>query len=48
LSKSRYAEQTRMFRSMNVDSVDIQTDSSYVEPLVRFFRMREKRLAAGI
>lgn len=48
LSKSRYAEQTRMFRSMNVDSVDIQTDSSYVEPLVRFFRMRERRLATGI
>lgn len=47
LSKSRHAEQTRMFRSMNVDSVDIRTDSSYVEPLVRFFRMRERRLAAG-
>lgn len=47
LSKSRHAEQARMFRSMRVDSVDIRTDSSYVEPLVRFFRMRERRLAAG-
>ena len=47
LSKSRYAEQARMFRSMGVDSVDIRTDSSYVEPLVRFFRMRERRLASG-
>jgi uncharacterized protein (DUF58 family) len=48
LSKNRYAEQTRMFRAMNVDSVDIQTDSSYVEPLVRFFRMRERRMATGV
>ncbi len=47
LSKSRHAEQARMFRSMRVDSVDIRTDSSYVEPLVRFFRMRERRLASG-
>ena len=47
LSRSHRAEQTRMFRSMGVDSVDIRTDSSYVEPLVKFFRMRERRLAAG-
>ncbi len=47
LSKSHRAEQTRMFRSMGVDSVDIQTDSSYVEPLVKFVRMRERRLATG-
>jgi uncharacterized protein (DUF58 family) len=47
LSARRREEQKKMFRSMNVDSVDIRTDSSYVEPLVRFFRMRERRLAAG-
>jgi len=47
LGKKRYAEQTRTFRSMNVDSVEIRTDSSYVEPLVKFFRMRERRLATG-
>lgn len=46
-TRNRHADQSRMFRSMNVDSVDIQTDSSYIEPLVRFFRMRERRLAAG-
>jgi len=46
-SNARLAEQAKMFRSINVDSVDIRTDSSYVEPLVRFFRMRERRLAAG-
>lgn len=41
------AEQAKAFRSMNVDHVEIWTNSSYVEPLVRFFRMRERRLATG-
>jgi uncharacterized protein (DUF58 family) len=45
---ARYlAEQVRAFRSMNVDHVEIWTNSSYIEPLVKFFRMRERRLAAG-
>jgi uncharacterized protein (DUF58 family) len=43
----RLEEQARAFRGMNVDRVDIRTDSSYVEPLVKFFRMRERRLATG-
>jgi uncharacterized protein (DUF58 family) len=33
----------KMFRSMNVDYINIRTDESYVEPLIRFFRMRAKR-----
>lgn len=36
-------ERARMFRAINVDYVDIRTDQSYVEPLIRFFRMRAKR-----
>ncbi|MGQ9559329.1 MAG: DUF58 domain-containing protein [Candidatus Oleimicrobiaceae bacterium] len=36
-------ERARVFRTMNVDHVDIRTDQSYVEPLIRFFRMRAKR-----
>ncbi len=47
LVKKRLADQTKAFRSMNVDHVEIRTDLSYVEPLVRFFRMRERRLATG-
>ena len=47
LSKKRIAEQVKVFRSMNVDRVEIRTDLSYVEPLVRFFRLRERRLATG-
>lgn len=33
----------KMFRSLNVDHIDVRTDQSYVEPLIRFFRMRAKR-----
>jgi len=43
--RSRSAKEARekMFRSMNVDYIDIQTRDSYVEPLIAFFRMRAKR-----
>ncbi|HPG39792.1 MAG TPA: DUF58 domain-containing protein [bacterium] len=33
----------KLFRSLNVDYIDIRTDESYIEPLIRFFRMRAKR-----
>jgi uncharacterized protein (DUF58 family) len=33
----------KLFKSMNVDSIDIRTDQSYIEPLIKFFRMRAKR-----
>jgi uncharacterized protein (DUF58 family) len=37
-------ERAKLFRGMGVDLVDVRTDSSYVEPIMRFFRAREKRL----
>ena len=37
------AERQKLFRSMNVDHIDIKTNESYIEPLIRFFRMRAKR-----
>ncbi len=37
-------ERNRMFRTLGVDHVALRTDQSYVQPLVRFFRMRAKRL----
>jgi len=45
---SKRAQQSRssrqkLFRSMNVDQVEINTRASYVEPLIRFFKMRAKR-----
>jgi len=33
----------KLFKSINVDHIDIQTDKPYVEPLIRFFRIRAKR-----
>jgi uncharacterized protein (DUF58 family) len=34
-----------LFRSMNVDQIEISTSEDYVEPLVRFFKKRERMLA---
>ena len=33
-----------IFKSVNVDNIDIQTDRSYEAPLMRFFKMRERRI----
>lgn len=37
-------ERTRLFRSMNIDEIAVRTDRPYVEPIIKFFRLREKRL----
>ena len=50
--RKRFATQTavratareEMFRKMDTETVEVRTDRSYVEPLVRFFRKRETRL----
>ncbi len=33
-----------VFRSVKVDNIDVKTDESYIEPLINFFKMRERRL----
>ncbi|NOZ60822.1 MAG: DUF58 domain-containing protein [Calditrichaeota bacterium] len=33
----------RLFRSINIDHIDIRTDKPYIEPLIKFFRVRAKR-----
>jgi len=43
LNNRRRQEQSRLFRSMGVDEILINTNRHHVEPIVRFFRMREKR-----
>ncbi|MBI2470227.1 MAG: DUF58 domain-containing protein [Planctomycetes bacterium] len=43
LNNRRRQEQSRLFRSMGVDEIVINTNRHYVEPIVRFFRIREKR-----
>ncbi len=37
-------ERRRLFRSMDVDEIEVSTGESFVEPLTRFFRAREARL----
>ncbi|MCP5005879.1 MAG: DUF58 domain-containing protein [Planctomycetes bacterium] len=39
-------ERKKMLRAIGVDMIALRTDSSYVEPIMSFFRMREKRLRA--
>ena len=36
-------ERSKLFRSMSVDEIVINTSKHYLEPIVRFFRVREKR-----
>ena len=39
---AQLARQTT-FRRIQLDALDLRTDESYVEPLIRFFRQRERR-----
>jgi len=43
IAAERREQRDRLFRSAYVDSVEVWTDTSYVEPLIRFFRMRARR-----
>jgi len=38
------AQRERMFRRIKTACIDIQTDRPFIDPLVRYFRMRETRL----
>jgi hypothetical protein len=40
---ARKQERDRLFLTSNVDSIGIDVHGSYVQPLVAFFRMRERR-----
>ena len=33
----------KLFRSINMDYIGIRTDQSYIEPLIKFFRLRARR-----
>lgn len=43
LVRRREAQRELMFRRMDTETIAVQTDESYVEPLVQFFRKRERR-----
>lgn len=36
-------ERARLFRSMDVDEIVVRVDRPYIEPIAKFFRLREKR-----
>lgn len=37
----------RLFRALGLDTIDVNTRDSYIHPLMRFFRLREKRRSEG-
>ena len=43
LSGSKMEDLKRLFRSMDIDHIDIRTGENYVSDLVKFFRNRERR-----
>ncbi len=43
-ARSRGEKLDRLFKTLGVDKVMISAEGSYVEPLMRFFKIREKRL----
>ncbi len=43
-SLQRFEERQKLFRSISVDHVDIRTDIPYSKSLIRFFKMRERRM----
>lgn len=44
-SKSDRDSREKYFKSIGVDSIQVFTGQSYVEPITKFFRMRAKRMA---
>ncbi len=45
-ARSRKLSLTRMFRRLKVDTIPIVTDEGYVDPLIRFFRQRNRMINA--
>lgn len=42
-ARERQEQLDRLFKSLSIDKIDIPAESSYIEPLMRFFRIREQR-----
>lgn len=43
-AEQRNESLTKLFRRNKVDLIDIQTDQPYLEPIQRFFKLRERRM----
>ena len=44
-NNQRYEGRSSFFKSIGVDHIVVHTDQSYVDPVVRFFKLRARRLA---
>ena len=44
LARKRLQDRFDLFRASGIDAIDIRTDVPYIDPIMKFFRMREKRL----
>ena len=44
LTTERFQSWLKLLRSAGIDYMDIRTDAPYIDTMLRFFRMREKRL----
>ena len=42
--KTQREKLDHLFKTLGVDKIDISAESSYVEPLIKFFKIRERRL----
>lgn len=42
-ARRREEERRSLFRRMDTEAIEVRTDVSYVEPLIRYFRRRERR-----
>lgn len=42
-NEKEMADRKKLFLSFGVDTIDIRTDKSLVEPIIRYFKMREKK-----
>ena len=43
-SSRKIEERTKMFGSIGVDHIDIRTDKPYIDEMVKFFKMRKRRI----
>lgn len=41
--EERIGKVEKFFKSVGIDKIDIETDKSYVDPILKFFKIREKR-----
>ena len=41
------AERRRLFGALGMDVIEVDTQEPYIQPLLRFFRRRERRLRDG-